>query len=203
MKIFYAAPSPFVRKCLVVAHELGLRERLELVPAAPHPVNRSAAIIAHNPLGKAPTLIGDDGTVIYDSRVICEYLNALGDGRLIPARGCARWQALVEQSLGDGIMDAAVLARYEATVRPESVRWSEWTAGQLDKVNCGLAEIERLAPNFAERVDVGTIAVGCALGYLDLRYASLKWREKCPGAAVWFERFGARDSMAATRPPLG
>ena len=122
MKLFYAAPSPFVRKCLVAAHELGLRERIELVPASPHPVNRSAAIIAHNPLGKIPTLIDDDGTVLYDSRVICEYLNAQGDGHLIPAAGPTRWRALVEQSLGDGIMDAAVLARYETAARPESLR---------------------------------------------------------------------------------
>jgi len=201
MKLFYAAPSPFVRKCLVAAHELGLRERIELVPASPHPVNRSAAIIAHNPLGKIPTLIDDDGTVLYDSRVICEYLNAQGDGHLIPAAGPARWQALVEQSLGDGIMDAAVLARYETAARPESLRWKDWTAGQLDKVSCGLAEIERLAQGFAQRIDVGTIAIGCALGYLDLRYASLAWRDQYSATAVWFAGFGERHSMVATRPP--
>ena len=201
VKLFYAATSPFVRKCLVAAHELGLRDRLELLPAAPHPVNRDRTIVAHNPLGKVPTLIADDGTVLYDSRVICEYLNALGDGRLIAPQGPARWRALTEQSLGDGIMDAAVLARYEATVRPEGLRWQDWTVGQLDKVTCGLAEIERRAPGLADRVDVGTIAVGCALGYLDLRFASLAWRERCPDTAVWFERFAARDSMSSTRPP--
>jgi glutathione S-transferase len=201
MKIFYAAASPFVRKCLVAAHELGLRDRIVLEAAAAHPVNRDMAVVAHNPLGKIPTLITDDGAVLYDSRVICEYLNAQGDGRLIPREGAARWSALVDQSLADGIMDAAVLARYETAVRPENLRWNDWTAGQLDKVTCGLAEVERHAAGFGDRVDVGTIAVGCALGYLDYRFASLAWREKHGNTAAWFERFGARDSMVATRPP--
>jgi glutathione S-transferase len=201
MKIFYSATSPFVRKCLVAAHELGLHERLELVPGAAHPVNRDAAIVAHNPLGKVPTLVADDGTVLYDSRVICEYLDALGDGEIVPKQGSERWRALLEQSLADGINDAAVLARYETAVRPENLRWPDWTAGQLDKVHCGLSELERRAPGFADRIDVGTIAIGCALGYLDYRYGSLRWRETCPHTAVWFERFAMRPSMLATRLP--
>ena len=201
MKIFYSAASPYVRKCLVAAVELGLRDRIEILPSAAHPVNRDQTIGAHNPLGKVPTLITDEGAVLYDSRVICEYLNALGNGHLIPPEGPARWSALVEQSLADGIMDAAILARYETAVRPEPLRWNDWTAGQLDKVTCGLAELERRATEFGGRVDLGTIAVGCGLGYLDFRYASLLWREKCPNTSTWFERFGARDSMVATRPP--
>jgi glutathione S-transferase len=201
MKILYAAASPFARKCLVAASELGLRERIELVQTAPHPVNRDATIVAHNPLGKAPTLIADDGAVLYDSRVICEYLNALGDGHLIPREGAARWSVLVEQSLADGIMDAAVLGRYESTVRPEPLRWNDWTTGQLDKVTRGLAEFETRATGFGDRVDLGTIAFGCALGYLDFRFASLAWRDRCPTIAAWFAPFGARAAMVATRPP--
>ena len=202
MKIFYSASSPYVRKCLVAAIELGLRDRIELLPSAAHPVDRDRTIVAHNPLGKIPTLITDDGTVLYDSRVICEYLNALGNGQLIPQPGPARWIALVDQSLADGIMDAAILARYETAVRPEPLRWNDWTAGQLDKVTCGLAELEKRSPGFGGRVDLGTIAIGCALGYLDFRYASLLWREKYPKTAMWLEQFGARASMVATRPPL-
>ena len=200
MKLFYSPASPFVRKCLVAAHELGLRERIELVPAAAHPVNRDRSVVAHNPLGKIPTLIPDEGAALYDSRVICEYLNALGKGNLIPQPGPARWSVLAEQSLADGIMDAAVLARYESVLRPEALRWSDWTTGQLEKVASGLGEIERRAAVFGDRIDLGTIAVGCALGYLDFRYASLVWRERHPNAASWFERFGARESMVATRP---
>ncbi|MFI4890590.1 MAG: glutathione S-transferase [Steroidobacterales bacterium] len=202
MKIFYSATSPYVRKCLVAAHELGLRERIELVAAAPHPINRDQSVVARNPLGKIPTLVTDDGIVLYDSRVVCEYLDTLAGGSLFPAGGSARWTALVEQSLGDGILDAAVLMRYETFTRPENLRWPDWTAGQLDKVASGLAEIERRAGSFAARVDVGVISIGCALGYLDLRLTSLSWRDKHPAAAAWFGQFGARASMIATRPPV-
>ncbi len=120
MKIFYAAPSPFVRKCLVTAHELGLRERIELVPAAAHPVNRDPKVVAKNPLGKIPTLVTDEGVALFDSRVICEYLNELGGGRLIPAGGAERWRVLADQALADGIMDAAILIRYESAVQGDA-----------------------------------------------------------------------------------
>jgi glutathione S-transferase len=190
-----------VRKCLVAAHELGLRERIELVPAAAHPVNRDAAVVAHNPLGKIPTLITDDDVALYDSRVICEYLNELGDGHLLPRAGEARWRVLVDQSLADGIADAAVLARYETVVRPEALRWTDWTTGQLEKVRSGLDVIEARAAGFGERVDLGTVAFGCALGYLDFRFATLGWRDGHPMAASWFQRFAARNSMVATQPP--
>ena len=200
MKIFFAPASPFVRKCLVAAAELGLREGIELVSAAAHPVNRDKNVVAHNPLGKIPTLLADDGSVLYDSRVICEYLNALGDGHLLPREGKARWSVLTEQSLADGICDAAVLTRYETFARPEPLRWNEWIAGQLEKVTSGLDLIEARAAGFAERVDLGTIAFGCALGYLDFRFASLAWRDNRPHAAAWFERFGERPSMIDTRP---
>ena len=201
MKIFYSATSPYVRKCLVAAHELGLRERIELLPAAPHPVNRDPAVVARNPLGKVPTLITDEGAILYDSRVECEYLNTLAKGQLFPGAGSARWTALLEQSLADGMLDAAVLIRYETFARPEQLRWPEWICGQTEKVISGLIEIERRAASFAWRIDIGTITIGCALGYLDLRLASLAWRTHYPAVAAWYEQFGARESMVATRPP--
>jgi len=201
MKIFYSATSPFVRKCLVCAHELGLFERLELIPATAHPVNRDAGLVAVNPLGKVPVLVTSEGAVLYDSGVICEYLNSVGDGRLLPAQGAARWSMLAEQSLADGMLDAAVLTRYETAVRPENLRWDDWVKGQIDKITCGLSAIEQRARSFGERVDLGTIAIGCALGYLDFRYASLDWRDKHPDTAAWFERFAKRGSMMSTRPP--
>ena len=199
MKLFYAPASPFVRKCLVAAAELGLRDRIELVSAAAHPIKRDAALVAHNPLGKIPTLITDAGAALYDSRVICEYLNALGNGPLVP--DARRFEVLTEQSLADGIMDAAVLARYEMVARPEPLRWSDWVEGQLAKVGSGLDALEARVAAFRDRVDLGTIAFGCALGYLDFRFASLGWRDRHPNAAAWFERFGARPSMVTTRPP--
>lgn len=203
MKLHYTATSPFVRKCLVVAHELGLRDRVEIVPATPHPVTRDRALVALNPLSQVPTLVTDEGLVLYDSRVICEYLNELGDGTIVPDDAEARWRALRDQSLADGMTDAALLVRYETTARPEALRWADWIAGQLDKIACGLVEIERRASDFGERVDIGTIAFACGLGYLDFRFASLNWRDRHPNAAAWFEWFGGRESMATTRPPAG
>ena len=201
MKLFYSAASPFVRKCVVTAHELGISERVERLPAAANPIEPDRTIIVHNPLGKVPTLITDDGTVLFDSRVICEYLNDLAGGDLLPRPGPARWRTLVEQSLADGICDAAVLARYETAMRPEGLRWPDWIAGQLAKIAGGLAELEARAAGFGDRVDLGTIALSCALGYLDYRFASLAWRDKHPNTAAWFAWFGGRDSMVATRPP--
>ena len=124
MQIHFSPASPFVRKVMVAAHELGLVDRLETLPSAAHPVNRDQSILARNPLGQVPTLVTDDGRTLYDSRVICEYLNDLGRGSLFPA-GEARWRALTEQALGDGMLAAAVLTRYESVVRPEAKRWDD------------------------------------------------------------------------------
>ncbi len=170
------------------------------MPAVAHPVSRDRAVVAVNPLGKIPTLVTDEGMVLYDSRVICEYLNSLAGGALLPQKGAARWNVLAEQALADGIMDAAVLTRYETALRPEQFRWNEWVSGQLDKVAGGLAQFEPRARGLGDRLDFGTIALGCALGYLDFRFASLAWREKHPDTAVWFERFGRRDSMMSRGP---
>ncbi|HPU50172.1 MAG TPA: glutathione S-transferase [Burkholderiaceae bacterium] len=200
MKLFYSGASPYVRKCMVVAHELGLAARIEHLPAAAHPVNRDQNIVRNNPLGKVPTLLTDDGVALYDSRVICEYLNDLGAGSLFPAAGAQRWQSLTEQSLGDGILDAALLARYESAMRPEALRWADWTNGQLDKIHCGLAAIDARADSLGERVDIGTLTMGCVLGYLDLRFDHLGWRQKHARAAAWFARFNARPAMQATLP---
>ena len=200
MKLFYAAASPFVRKCLVAAIELGIRNRIELVPAAAHPVNRDANVVARNPLGKIPTLITDDGLVLFDSRVICDYLNSEGGGGLVPRSATERLRVLTRQSLADGVMDAAVLTRYETFARPEALRWNDWVTGQLAKVNSGLDALEGEVANFGDRVDLGTIAFACALGYLDFRFASLGWRDTRPNTAAWFEWFHGRDSMAETRP---
>jgi glutathione S-transferase len=201
MKLFYSQTSPFVRKCLVAAHELGLAQRLELVPAVPNPVNRDRSVVDRNPLGKIPTLVTDAGEVFFDSRVICEYLNGLGDGHLLPATGEARYAILTDQALADGLMDAAVLARYESALRPEPLRWPAWTGGQMDKVSSALSDFERRAAAWEDRMDLGVIALGCALGYLDFRYADIAWRARSPSLARWYEQFAARESMTRTRPP--
>jgi glutathione S-transferase len=201
MKLFHSHFSPFVRKVMVVAHELGLAERIELLPSAAHPTKRDTNILALHPLAQVPTLIADDGHAIADSRVICEYLDALGGG-MFPAPGPARWLALNDQSTADGLLNAALLIRYELTVREEGERSSAWIAGQTAKIESALDTFEAGVAALADRIDIGTIAVACALGYLDLRFPDLAWRRRSPALAAWFEGFDARASMQATRPPV-
>ena len=131
MKLHYSVASPYVRKVMAVAIETGLRGRLEILERKMSPVAPSAELNRDNPLGKIPCLVTDDGLVLYDSRVICEYLDGLHDGpKMFPVAGPARWQALRRQAEGDGVLDAGVLTRYETFLRPEERRWPEWIAGQ-------------------------------------------------------------------------
>lgn len=199
MKIFFSPASPFVRKCMVIAHELGLAERIEKLPSAAGPVARDQSIIPNNPLGQVPTFITDDGQALFDSRVVCEYLNDLGAGSLFPTDK-RRWQVLTEQSMADGMLGAALLARYETVLRPEALRWDGWVEGQLGKVRDGLALIEKNAAGLEGRLDIGTITIGCALGYLDFRFPDLDWRAAHPKTAAWYEGFSQRPSMQATKP---
>ena len=199
MKLFYSAASPFVRKVMVVAHVHGLADRLERLPGKAHPVERDADIVAQNPIGQVPTLVLDDGGALADSRVICEYLDDLGGGHLFP-RGPERWRALAAQSLADGLLDAALLCRYERTARPAERQWDGWEAGQTAKITAALAVMEREAAALGERLDIGTITYGCALGYLDLRFPALDWRAGHPGLKGWFAAFDERPEMRATRP---
>ena len=210
MKLYFSPFSPYVRKCLVVGHELGLDARITLLPSAAHPIQRDQAIIANNPLGKVPTLLTDEGLALYDSRVICEYLDDLGRGSLFPKTSPARWQALTLHALADGMLDAALLARYEDVARPEAIRWKEWRAGQLDKAETSFAYLESElehdlagagkggAKALSDRVDIGTLSIGCALWYLDLRFAEVQWRTRYPKVAQWYAAFSQRPSMQAS-----
>lgn len=199
MKLYYSATSPYVRKVMVCAHELGLVERLDLVPTkvVPSEPNRDYARVA--PLIKVPALERDDGSALFDSIVICEYLDALGGDKLFPAKGEARWRALRLNAIADGILDAAVLNRYENFVRPENLRWQAWSEGQLLKVDQALDFLEKNIGDL-DGVNIGTIAVGCALGYLDFRYADRGWPQKHPRLAAWWKRMGARPSFEKTLP---
>ncbi len=197
MKIYFSPTSPFVRKCLVTAHELGIADRIELLPSNAHPVQRDRQIIASNPLGKVPTFLTDDGQVLYDSRVICEYLNDIAGGSLFPG-GRDRWTTLTLQSLGDGMLDAALLARYEQVARPEQIRWDDWLAAQLDKVHTSMEALERDPDRLAGRIDIGTLTLSCAVWYLDLRFSDLNWRPRYPRFAQWAAEFGQRASTRAS-----
>lgn len=199
MKLFFSPNSPYVRKCLVAGMELGLNDRIELLASNANPIHRDQAIIKNNPLGKVPTFLTDDGQVLYDSRVICEYLDDLAGGSLFPRAGRDRWQALTLQSLGDGMLDAALLARYEDFARPEELRWAEWRSGQLDKIETSLAALDADPSRLpASGINIGSIAVGCALWYLDLRFADLGWRERFGSVASWYAQVRERPSMAAS-----
>lgn len=204
MKLRYSPTSPFVRKVLVVAMETGLDGRIERVPTTVVPVQPNEDLSHQNPLMKLPTLLTDDGQVLFDSRVICEYLDSLHSGpKLIPPTGMARWVALRQQALADGMLDAGVLNRYETAVRPKDKQWAEWSAGQMRKIRNGLTALDGKASEGAlgGPLTIGQIAVGCALGYLDFRYAGEGWRERHPNLAKWYGEFSQRKSMQATVPP--
>jgi glutathione S-transferase len=203
MKLYCSTTSPYVRKVLIAAYETGLYERIEKLLVQHTPTQQSDALNQTNPLGKIPALITDDGQVFYDSPLVCEYLDTLHRGpRLIPADGPARWKTLLLQALADGVMDAAVLLRYEVWLRPAELRWKDWIQGQTDKIERGLAVAERDVAGFGDTLDIGTIAVACALGYLDLRNPDMDWRAQYPQLAAWHARFAERPSYQATRPAV-
>ena len=200
MKLRHSPRSPFVRKVMVVAHEHGLVDHIELLPTALSPVEGNAELARENPLMKVPSLVTDDGQALFDSRVICEYLDASGSGRkLFPAAGPARWTALRQQALADGTLDAIILCAYENAARPADKRWSGWTDGQMKKAHQGLAAAEH--EDLSGPLTIGPIATGCMLGYLDLRFPDDGWRRRHPQLAAWYEGFAQRPSMQATQPP--
>ncbi|GMQ96204.1 MAG: glutathione S-transferase family protein [Gammaproteobacteria bacterium] len=199
MKLYYNAASPYVRKVRVFAMETGLMDDIELAAVTITPVGPDAELCADNPIGKIPTLVRDDGGALYDSRVICEYLDGLhGGASMFPENEDQRWTALRRQALADGILDAAVNTRYETFLRPPELRWPDWVDGQMTKVRRSLDQVE--AESLGDGVDIGTISVACALGYLDFRYRDEAWRDTRPKLAAWFEAFAARPSMSQTRP---
>ncbi|HEX3953467.1 MAG TPA: glutathione S-transferase [Stellaceae bacterium] len=199
MKLRHAGGSPFVRKVMVIAHEHGLVDRIELVPTTVSPVEANENLAGENPLMKVPSLVTDDGQVLFDSPVICEYLDSLsGKAKFFPASGPQRWSALCQQALGDGVLDALILCRYEAT-RPEDKRWSGWVDAQRKKAYQGLAAAEK--ENLAGAPTIGHVTFACMFGYLDFRFPDDGWRNRHPKLAAWYKEFEKLPSMQATRPP--
>ena len=201
MKLHNSPLSPFGRKVMLVLHETELASRVEVVMQAVSPTNSTSPVHADNPLGKIPCLVLDEGFALYDSRVICDYLDTLHKGpRLIPTDGPARYLALRQQALADGITDAAVLIRYETFLRPEEKRWPEWIEGQLGKLRRGLDQLERESAGFGDAVHIGVLAAAATVGYVDFRLPDEDWRATRPNLAAWFARFSERPSMQATLP---
>jgi glutathione S-transferase len=200
MRLFHAPASPFVRKVMVLLHEAEATDRVTLIPASGTPLDPGTLPVDRNPLGKIPALERADGPTLYDSRVICRYLDDLLAAGLYPVAP-RLWETLVIEATADGIADAAVLMRYELAVRPEASRSPEWLEAQWQKIGRALGALEaRWMSHLAGPLDVGQIAVGCALGYLDLRHGERNWRAPHPALAAWFAAFAARPSMLATAP---
>ncbi len=201
MQLIYAPASPFARKVRVLASETGLLARLELIETAVAPVTLNQQVNAQNPLGKIPVLMLDGGEALYDSRVICEYLDSLHDqARLFPADPGKRWKTLRLAALADGLMEAAVLTRYERAVRPAERQWDDWIDGQLGKVRRALSALNADSQASQGPLDIGQIGVACALGYLDFRFAELNWRTEFPALVAFQDRISQRDSMQLTEP---
>lgn len=199
MKLCYSPTSPYVRKVVILAQEAGLGDRLERIDS--NAWSEADPLPNTNPLGKVPALVTDEGEALYDSGVICEYLDSLHDGaKFFPANGDARWRALRQHALANGILDAAILAMLENKRRPEALRWEAWSTRQTDKIVRGLDKLDSEAAGLGESPDIATITVACALGYLDFRFADLDWRGSRPTLAAWYESFSQRPSFQATVP---
>ena len=197
MELKYGAVSPYVRKVVVVAHETGVADRITLTSVNLREDPQS--ILPFNPLAKIPALVLDDGSVIFDSPVICEYIDAeFGNRRLLAASGPQRWRTLTRQALADGILDAGLLVRGER-LRPAELQSKAFITQQLGKVYAGLDQLDREAPGFGT-LDLGLVAVGCACGYLPVRLPEIQERSRWPRLNAWYDEISKRPSFAKTAP---
>lgn len=198
MKLHYSANSPFARKVMACAIARGIDDRIETVGTNPHV--SPAELLKSNPLSKIPCLVLEDGTAIFDSPVICEYLDSVGEANgLFPSSGTPRWVRLsVMHALADGIADALVARRMQATAPKDEAR-TAFLARQKAAVERGMAALEADPPKGL--ADIGAIAVACALGYLDLRFADEPWRPAHPNLAAWYEQVSKLPPLARTQPP--
>ncbi len=202
MQLFSSTASPYARKVVVAAREAGVIDQIEVVTAFADPLNRNDEIVAANPIGKIPTLVLDDGRAVFDSRLICNYIASLGDsGVLLPSDPDALLLAQTLHALGDGILDASLLIRYETFMRPEELRWDEWTKGQRAKIFSSLDYLENQQMDFlGGPLTIGHIAISCSLDYLDFRQIIDDWKPTHPKLAGWQREFARRDAMKATEP---
>jgi glutathione S-transferase len=196
MKLHWSPKSPFVRKVMVCAHELNLVPDIQLVRSVAAMLKPNPQIMVDNPLSKIPTLVLDDGRVLFDSVVICEYFDSLAGGSLFPREGDARWQALTWHALGTGLLDVLILWRNE---REREAPIQALLDAFALKTEASLALLEKQADLLvAAPFNIGSVAIGCALGYTDYRFDALQWRERAPRLAAWFETVKARPSFVAT-----
>lgn len=199
LQLYGSPASPFVRKTRVLLAEAGITD-VDYIEVAASPFGAEDRVNTANPLGKIPALLRDDGPTIYDSNVICRFLDQHAGGHFYP--GARLWEVLTLEATADGMMEAALAIVYEKRFRPEHLWWPDWHEAQWAKVARALDAIERSWLSSLEGpVHMGQIALGCALGYLDLRHADRNWRDGHPGLAAWEAVFAARSSMTSTVPP--
>jgi glutathione S-transferase len=198
LKFYWNPTSPFVRKVSVTILELGLDDRVARVHTNPR--DEASGFWSKNPLAKVPALETDKGEVLYDSPVICAFLDEeFGRGRLLPAKGGERWRVQTLAALADGILDAGLLVRQEG-MRPADEQSPAWVEKQYAIARRGMDRLEQAAAAFQDRVDHATIAAGCAIGWLRFRHGQIEWLAGRPNLARWFASFSQRPSMQATAP---
>jgi len=202
VKLFHSPASPYVRKVMVAAWERGVQDQIELLPAAAAPVKRDLSVVAVNSSGKVPCGILENGQPLFDSRVISQYVDSLAgaEGTLYPAE--RRFEILTLEALGDAILDACLLCRYESVTRPKELYWADWYNAQMEKVDSGLNDLETkwFEVLTSGGFHAGAIAAACCLGYLDFRFTDKDWRTAHPKLAAWFAGVSERPSMKETFP---
>jgi glutathione S-transferase len=196
MKLAYSPASPYVRKVTACAIKRGLSDKIERLKIG----TTDPALLQYNALSKVPTLITDDGACLFDSPVICEYLDSLGSApKLFPAAGPARWKALTQEALADGILDATQPRRRELGLPQDDGR-KGYIALQQGKVTRAVDEFEKQASGLGNLDTIGEITIGVALGYLDFRYANEPWRPGHPKLEAWYAKVVKTPPLAETMP---
>ncbi|WP_210530115.1 glutathione S-transferase family protein [Rubellimicrobium arenae] len=199
LKLLVSPASPFARKARVLIREAGRTAEVEEVQVSTSALATDASILPHNPTGRIPVLIRDDGPAVIDSRVICRFLDARFGSNLYPEARI--WEVLTLEALADGLLDSALSMAYETRLRPEEKRFPDWMDAQWGKVSQGLDAIEdRWMAHLAGPIDMGHLGLACALGYLDFRHGPRNWRDGRPKLTAWDERMAARPSLSATKP---
>ncbi|MFD1510777.1 glutathione S-transferase [Lacimonas salitolerans] len=199
MKLITSPASPYARKVRVLIHEAGLTDDIQEMQVKTTPMATAPEVAAANPLGKIPALIRDTGPAIYDSRVICRYLDDRGQAGLYPQ--ARLWEVLTLEATAEGILDAAIGIVYERRFRPEHMQLVDWHDAQWAKVTRALDTLGKMwMSHLSGPLDMGQVGVGCALGYLDFRHDDREWRKGRGALDDWYAAFATRESMQATEP---
>ena len=201
IRLFHSPASPYVRKVMVTVIERGVEDQVELLGSQAGPVKRDQNIVRHNPSGKVPSALLENDQPLFDSRVICAYVDSIAEGPSVYPTDERRFTVLMLEALADSILDACLLCRYETVMRPAELQWEAWYNGQMEKIDSGLDDLEdRWIDAISADFHAGSIATACTLGYLDFRFADKDWRTAHPKLAAWYAEVSKRPSMEKTAP---